>query len=237
VDLIKIGSQVESLISFLLPCKLILIGELNVYCISDFIVGNLTIRLDWIIREKCVWEETPPQRWIINQELVVMDNYLFQGFWQNDTAGVFNLVVNNWLQNINYSWYCQLIFIINNTLSSSINPSFASWEVDYVFGIINWLKIEFFIHEEFYISCKEVEVDIYINWRIKMKVIVDKVIGGDSPSFDWPNPSYSLFGNLLSTAIFYIILAAIVITGIVIGIVILHYLISHCQARGKGGRN
>jgi hypothetical protein len=79
--------------------------------------------------------------------------------------------------------------------------------------------------------------NIICSWDTKIEVVLSDVIGGNFPSFNWPNPFYSLIGNKSSTAIFYIITAAIVITGIVIGFVILCCLISHCQARGKGGRN
>jgi hypothetical protein len=159
--------------------------------------------------------------------------------------------------------YCQSISITNNTVTGGIGFSIASSEVDCVVKVMDSSEIIFYItlhtgsygffREAIYINCKEAAIGIYTNcglenfsvihpinmsynWGAEIEVVSDNVIGGDS-GFDWPNPFSSLLGNTLSTAISYIIMAAIVLTGIVIGIIILRCLISHCQARGKGGGN
>jgi hypothetical protein len=61
--------------------------------------------------------------------------------------------------------------------------------------------------------------------------------GSGSSSFSWPNLFGNVFSNNLALAIQYIIIAVIGIMGLVVGIILLHCLISHCQARRKGGEN
>jgi hypothetical protein len=65
---------------------------------------------------------------------------------------------------------------------------------------------------------------------------IDKA-GSGSSSFNWPSLFGNIFSNNLAIAIQYIVIAVIVIVGLVVGIIILRCLISHCQARGKGGGN
>jgi hypothetical protein len=159
--------------------------------------------------------------------------------------------------------YCQSVTISNNTVTGGIGFSIASSEVDCVVKVMDSSEIIFYItlhagryrffREAIYINCKEAAIGIYTNcgldnfsvihtkdmdyvWGAEIEVVSDEVIGSDS-GFDWPNPFSSLLGNTLATAISYIIMAAIVLTGIVISICILRFLISHCQARGKGGGN
>jgi hypothetical protein len=61
--------------------------------------------------------------------------------------------------------------------------------------------------------------------------------GSGSNSFSWTSIFGNLFSNNLMIAIQYIVIAVVVIVGLVISIILLRCLISHCQARRKGGEN
>jgi hypothetical protein len=61
--------------------------------------------------------------------------------------------------------------------------------------------------------------------------------GSSRSSFSWPSLFGNLFSNNIMIVIQYIVIAVIVITGLVVGIILLRCLISHCQARRKGGEN
>jgi hypothetical protein len=157
--------------------------------------------------------------------------------------------------------WCEAILVVNNTETGGIGFELGLGgrecvvkvqdDSDTIFYIVIHSGSYRFFQEVKGINCIDAGEGVYTNCGSdNFTTIIPKQMGYDtgaeievvspideagsgSSLFSWP----SLFGNVFSsniiTAIQYITIAVIAVVGLVIGIILLRCLISHCQARRK----